>query len=76
MDETLIAIKKRINECFNCIRGTTSMYELIDFENYLNEQELLIPSSERNYRNTDYQSLKMIQHRIEVLETILKFPKL
>ena len=76
MDETLIEIKKRINECFKCIRGNTSIYELIEFENYLNEQQLLIPSSERDYRNTDYQNLKMIQHRIETLETILKFSKL
>lgn len=76
MDETLIGIKKRINECFKCIRESTSIYELVEFEKYLNEQELLIPSSERDYHNTDYQNLKMIQHRIETLKTILKFSRL
>lgn len=76
MNETLIEIKKRINECFKCVRGNISMFELIEFEEYLNEQQLLIPSSERDYRNTDYQNLKMIQHRIELLKTILNFSKI
>ena len=77
MNEEIIEISERLNQCFKCISATTSMYELAEFERYLDKEEALIPTSKKPaYTNNDLMALKYMRHRIELLKIMLKFPKL
>lgn len=71
MDETLIEIKKRINECFTYIQGITSMYELIEFEKCVEEGKRNTPF----YRKKDYKILDSMTERIDILKKMISMKR-
>jgi len=72
MEEELIETSKRINQCFVCVRGITSSYELIGFEEYLKEQKKKKPITQIPiYLNREYVKLQSISQRIELLKKMI-----
>lgn len=73
MNERLIGIGRRIEQCFIYVKGNISLNELAEFQKYLTEQETLMPLLQTTtYNSGGYDALELVKTRVEPLKNLLE----
>ena len=73
MNAELIRIGGLINECFAHIKATISLEELTEFQNYITEQDALMPLLQTTaYNNGGAVALNFVRQRATSLKNLLE----
>ena len=73
MNETLTDIGRRINECFVYVKENISLEELAEFQEYISEQEALMPLLQPTaWRNGGSKGLQLAGQRVKLLKNLLE----